>query len=209
MIKRVFSGDSWTLTRDEYTDSKVCTIEAGEWKGLFEVETDVGLKIRPKGASSEGQHISPGRSTISCVIGTGGKIQIFLYKSPNNPTPRTGIKIKLIDLINNERLIEHEVTVGATSIKIYDANAPFKFEILDVTIQCRGASASGTMKLTDGTNDITDEITCETDNAITEAGSVDDAYSTIARNGTLEIVCGGTTVANTKGLLKITIAERE
>ena len=210
MSKCVFGGDSWTLTRNVFTDSEVVTVEAGEWKGLFEIETDIGLKIRAKGATGDGESCPVGKSTRVIRIGTGGLIQVKLPAKPLTPVPHSTVRVTLIELINNERLLEYEVTTGAaTGLKIYDANAPFKFEILDVTIQARGTSTNGTMKLTDGTTDITDAIIVATDKAITEAGTIDDAKSTIAKNGTLEVVCAGDAVASTKGLLKITIAERE
>ena len=116
-------------------------------------------------------------------------------------------KIKTIDTaeegINFEVSFSYNVTTGAASILIFDANAPFKFEITDVIIQPRGASTSGTMKITDGTNDITDAIICAVDKTIGRASTIDDAYSTIGVNGTLEIVCAGNVIADTIGLVTI------
>ena len=107
-------------------------------------------------------------------------------------------------------LIIDEVTTGAaTGLEIFKADAPFKFEILDVIVQARGSGdGTGTMKLTDGTNDITDAITCaDTDKAINRAGTIDDAKSTIEKGGTLEIVCAGGTVGNVKGLVTVVVRE--
>lgn len=100
-------------------------------------------------------------------------------------------------------VITKAITTGAASVKIFNANAPFKFEILDVIVQPRGASTNGTMKVTDGTSDITNAMTCAVDKTIARAGTIDDAKSTIAAGGTLEVVCAGDTVANTIGLVTI------
>ena len=106
-------------------------------------------------------------------------------------------------------VLTYEVTTGATSIKIFDGNAPYKFEVIDVIIQPRGASTSGTMKLTNGTSDITDAMTCAIDETIARPTTIDASYATIERRGTLEIVCGGTTPADTIGLVTIVIIPKE
>ena len=105
--------------------------------------------------------------------------------------------------------IVNDVTTGASSIKIYDADAPFKFEVIDVTIQPRGASTNGTIKITNGTNDITDAIVCAVDKTMIKATTIDNAYSTIAAAGTLEIVCAGDSVAATIALVTIKILKRD
>jgi len=106
-------------------------------------------------------------------------------------------------------VLTYDVTTGATSIKIFDSDAPYKFEIIDVVIQPRGDSTSGTIKITNGTNDITDAMTCAVDTTIARPATIDDAYSTIERRGTLEIVCGGTTPADTIGLVTIVVIPKE
>lgn len=116
---------------------------------------------------------------------------------------KLGSKLQKLDDV-----LEYEVETGAADIKIFNNNAPVKFEIVDVVIQARGASTNGTMKLTDGSNDITDAIVCAADNTIGRAGTIDDAYSTIEKGGTLQIVCAGDTVANTKGLVIIKVRKR-
>ena len=104
-------------------------------------------------------------------------------------------------------LIVYKVTTGATSgLKIFNTNAPFKFEILDVIIQPRGASTGGTMTLK-GAGNITDAITCAVDKTIGRAGTIDDTYSTIEKEGSLEVVCAGTVVASTIGLVVVVAIE--
>jgi len=105
----------------------------------------------------------------------------------------------------------YEITTGATSgLEIFKDNAPFKFEILDVFIQCRGTDATGTMKLADGEaspNDITDALACEVDTTIARAMTINDAYSIVKKDGSLQVICAGTTVANVKALVTVVIRE--
>jgi len=112
-------------------------------------------------------------------------------------------------LKNANNVIAFEITTGAASVKIFDQSAPYKFEVVDVVIQPRGASANGTMKLTDGTNDITDAMTCAVDKTKARDATIDDAYSTIEKNQTLEVVCAGDAVGSTIGLVIITIIPRD
>ena len=105
-------------------------------------------------------------------------------------------------------VITKSITTGAASVKIYDADAPFKFEVLEVIVQPRGASTNGTMKVTDGTTDITDAMTCAVDKTIARATTIDDAAATIAAGGTLEVVCAGDTVGDTVGLVTIIAVKR-
>jgi len=119
---------------------------------------------------------------------------------------------KLGTLENNDApliAITKEVTTGSADVKIYDADAPFKFEIVDVIVQPRGASTNGTIKLTDGTNDITDAIVCAVDKTIGRASTIDNDYSEIAADGTLQIVCAGDVVASTVGLVTVLVIKKD
>lgn len=93
---------------------------------------------------------------------------------------------ELPDIIQKEIIID-----GTAGIKIYDSNAPCGFQIFDVIVQARVTSGSGSVKLTDGTNDITDAIDCSTDKTIARAGTIDNDYSEIAKNGSLVLVTNG------------------
>jgi hypothetical protein len=96
-----------------------------------------------------------------------------------------------------------DITTGSASEAIYTADAPFAFEIVDVIVQPRGASTNGTMKLNDGTHDITNAMVAAVDATIARAGTIDNTYSTIAVGGSLVVVCAGDTVGNTIGLVTI------
>ena len=99
--------------------------------------------------------------------------------------------------------IVYDVTTGAASIDIFDGDAPFKFRIVEVIIEPRGASTNGTIKITNGTNDITNAMVVAVDKTMVRATTIDNAYSTIAAAGSLEIVCAGDAVASTIGLITI------
>ena len=120
-----------------------------------------------------------------------------------NPTKLNVLTSKVVIPV----IITEIITTGAAEVKIFDAAAPFKFRILDVIIEPRGASTNGTMKITNGTNDITNAMTCAVDKTIARAGTIDDAYSTISAGGSLSVVCAGDAVASTIGRVTI-IAEK-
>lgn len=104
-------------------------------------------------------------------------------------------------------VIKKVITTGSADEAIFDEDAPFKFRIIDVIVEPRGNSTNGTMKITDGTNDITDAMTCAVDTTIARASTIDDAYSTIAAGGSLSVVCAGDAVASTIGMVTI-LAEK-
>ena len=121
--------------------------------------------------------------------------------------PLFGLADIEFDKAEEPLLLVYEVTTGATSgLEIFKANAPFKFEVLDVILQSRGTDGTGTMKLK-GAGDITNTMTCAVDKTMARPTTIDNAYSTIEKGGTLEVVCAGGTVGNVKGLVTIVIRE--
>jgi len=102
----------------------------------------------------------------------------------------------------------YDVTEGSASIKICDADAPFNMEVVNVIVQPRASEANGTVKITNGTNDITDAMVCATDKTMVTPATIDDAYSTIAEGGTLEIVCAGDAVGDVKALVTVIVVKR-
>ena len=87
----------------------------------------------------------------------------------------------------------------AAEVSIFDGNCPRKMRIVDVWIEITAAGASATtVKLDNGTNDITDAIDCYDtgsvgDTDIVRAGEIDDAYSTLDVDDTLDITVSDTT----------------
>ena len=88
--------------------------------------------------------------------------------------------------------IVYPVTADASSgLAIFDGDCPSGFYITGVSVIATATNASGTLKLTDGTNDITDTIACATDKAVDYAATIDDAYYDVLKNGTLKVVANG------------------
>ncbi len=85
-------------------------------------------------------------------------------------------------------IISKDVSNSATTV-IFNANAPYKFRVLDVWTVNIGAGNSGTWKIDNGTNDITTAISyTASDTALIRATSIDDAYHAIAANGSLRCI---------------------
>lgn len=75
-----------------------------------------------------------------------------------------------------------------------------KVEVIDVLCQKQnGAGAGNTMQVKNGATAISDAIACVTDNALTRAGTIDDAQSTISAGGTLRLTA--TRAAGTRNAL--------
>jgi hypothetical protein len=111
--------------------------------------------------------------------------------------------VERIVVNENNSLVEltFEITTGAATIQT--VSVPFDIEVLDVIIQPRGASTNGTMKLSNGTNDISNAMVTAVDKTMVRAGTIDNAYSLISSGGTLGIICAGDVVASTVGLITI------
>ena len=106
--------------------------------------------------------------------------------------------------VNQLIAFTYNVTTGAaTGLEIFKADAPFKFEVVDVIVQPRGTSNNGTIKITNGTNDITNAMVCAVDKTMVRPTTIDDVYSTIEADGTLDIVCAGDTIGSTKALVTV------
>jgi len=87
-------------------------------------------------------------------------------------------------------VLKATVAAGAT-VQVYDAAAPFKFEIVAAWSVATSADG-GTWKLTDGTNDVTDTVAVTaTDKTVNRAGAIDDACRQIAAGGSLSVVGDG------------------
>lgn len=85
-------------------------------------------------------------------------------------------------------LIEVITVAGTSSYKPYDADNPAKFRVIDAWAYSALAGAGDTVKVTDGTTDITDAMDMATDKALKRATTIDDAANEIAFDGTLEVV---------------------
>lgn len=81
-----------------------------------------------------------------------------------------------------------EVDTEGASLTIFDADAPAKFRIVDMTVLSITTQSSGTVKLTDGSSDITNAIVAAVTKVVTRAGTIDPAKNEIAAGGTLKVV---------------------
>lgn len=85
-------------------------------------------------------------------------------------------------------IVEVITVAGTSSYKPYDADNPAKFRVIDAWAYSALTGASDTVKVTDGTTDITDAMDMAIDKDLKRAVSIDDAANEIAVDGTLEIV---------------------
>jgi hypothetical protein len=99
------------------------------------------------------------------------------------------------------KIFVQKVTTGAASITV--TGLAQGDEIIDVMIIPTGASTNGTIKITDGTSDITNAMLCATDKTIARAATIDDAKSTLPAAGA-KIVCAGDAVASTVAIVVFT-----
>jgi hypothetical protein len=97
----------------------------------------------------------------------------------------------LADAILGVPLLIREQVAGST-VAVFTADCPRKILIIGAWLICSAAHANGTIKLTDGTNDITDAMICAVDKVVVHAGTIDDAYNTIALGGSLSLVPANT-----------------
>ena len=81
-----------------------------------------------------------------------------------------------------------EVDTNGSDVTVFDADNPAKFRILDVSVTTIVTAGSGTVKLTDGTTDITNAIVAATTKAVTRAGTIDIAKNEIDAGGTLKVI---------------------
>jgi hypothetical protein len=97
---------------------------------------------------------------------------------------------------------------GTDTVLVFNANCPAKYRIIDAIYYMRshrtGGTPAHTLKLTNGTNDITDTADVDaaasgTVNQPYRFGTIDDAYDTIDVDETLDLdlVVSGTTTGGT------------
>ena len=87
--------------------------------------------------------------------------------------------------------ITKNITTDATGEQA--VTIPFACVVLDVIVQARASSGSGTVTLKAGATAITDAIDMVTDTAMTRAGTINDAVSTLAAGATVTVDTNGAT----------------
>lgn len=92
-------------------------------------------------------------------------------------------------------LVQFQTVSGTSS---YNFTMPRKCKVIDMwAVQNAAGGAADTAKLTDGTNDITNALDLnKSDKVVTRVGTIDDAYSTIAKDGTLNVTTASDATAD-------------
>ena len=88
-------------------------------------------------------------------------------------------------------VIEVQTEASKTTYRVWDKSCPKACRILDVWGIMTGAGAAlDTIKVTDGTSDITNtvDLSAQSDTARFGVGTVDDGYADIAEGGSLQVV---------------------
>lgn len=170
-----------TIANDAITNDKLANITRGSVKvgGASDAPTDLDAKTSGNILVGDGTDVKSVAVSGDVSLAADGSVTISnnVVDDDNVANLSTeGIPI----------LIVKDLT-GTTPISIYSNNAPYKMVIADVWVVCTGTNTNGTAKLTDGTNDITDAMTMDTDKAVTHASTIDDAYYTISANGSLSV----------------------
>lgn len=84
------------------------------------------------------------------------------------------------------------VPTGSDTAPVVSTNFPVGATILDIIVHTIDTSASGTVTVSDGTNDITDAIAMDTANAVTRASSIDQTYNVVTSDGLTFTAAGAT-----------------
>ena len=109
-------------------------------------------------------------------------------------------KVKLGDAVYLAPVILEANIDAAANSTAKTVTVPFACEIIDVIVQARATSASGTATVRSGTNAISDAIVMAVDTTITRAGTLDDTYTTLSTSTSLNVITNG---ANDRGLVQI------
>ena len=98
----------------------------------------------------------------------------------------TTVEVALNVLPQSGVLLMATAYTSAATVKIMDV--PCKLRLIDMWLVCTD-NVAGTVKITDGTNDLTNALTHGTaDKAEVRVGTIDDAYHEIAAGGVANIV---------------------
>lgn len=109
-------------------------------------------------------------------------------------------KVVLGDAVYSSPLLLEANIDAAANVTAVSVSVPFACEVIDVIVQSRAASASGTATVRKATTAISDAIVMAVDAVVTRAGTIDDAQSTLAAGDDLNVITNG---ANDRGLVQI------
>jgi len=90
-------------------------------------------------------------------------------------------------LIRDDQIVIEVNEDVSAGVAAYNANLPIKIEIIGVKVVAKATVASGTIKITDGTSDITDTIACNTDKNVDRDSTLDYSKNIIDIGGTIKV----------------------
>lgn len=134
---------------------------------------------------------------------TAEQVAAFQAGDQENQVYQIGQRIKdnednlvtlLADKVVNDTygMITVKLSVTADGTSGINFTMPaFDFEIIDVVVHCTATNASGTATLRRLTTAITDAITCDTENALARAGTIDQAEKAVTAGETLNVITAG------------------
>ena len=85
-------------------------------------------------------------------------------------------------------IIEVLTEAAISEEKVFDADVPAAFQVIDAWVISELTGSSDTVKITDGTNDIVAAMSTATLDLLVRAVDIDGTYSKIAAGGSLSIV---------------------
>ena len=109
-------------------------------------------------------------------------------------------KVQLGDAVYNSPVILEADVDAAANATAKTITVPFACEVIDVIVQARATSGSGTATLRVGTNAVSDAMVMAVDTTIVRAGTIDDTYSTLAAGDNLNVITNG---ANDRGFIQV------
>lgn len=77
---------------------------------------------------------------------------------------------------------------------------PFDCRVIGGWVECTAADSDGTLKVTDGTDDVVGATVCAVDEALTFFASVDDSKASLSAGDTIEVEANQT---GTRGIVRI------
>ena len=121
-------------------------------------------------------------------------MSITNYKKVNEMCPQfknASLGYELGTLLNRMPItIKYQIAADATGgLTAYTAEFPM--EVVNAHVICTTANASGTVTLRKATSAISDAMICAVDKVVVNAGTIDDANSTLAKGDTLTVVANG------------------
>lgn len=95
--------------------------------------------------------------------------------------------------------ITADISADASSTAV-SFTIPFACEVIDIIVQARATSGSGTATVRKATTAISDAMVMAVDTTIVRAGTIDDAQSTLAAGDDVNVITNG---ANDRGTVTL------